>query len=99
MIEGERRDVREDETGDVWRSERFYGRFRRVVPLPEGTDVGSAVARYDNGVLEVTLQLPESSRGRRIPIQGAGQEGQRQGQGQVQNAPSPSAQSQKVERH
>lgn len=103
VIEGERKGAREDETGDVWRSERFYGRFRRVVPLPEGADPGGAVARYDNGVLEVTVQLPESSRGRRIQIQGSGQ-GTRQDQGQVQNAPNQSApsqsgQSQKAERH
>ena len=99
VIEGERKDVREDESGDLWRSERFYGRFRRVVPLPEGVDAGNAVARYDNGVLEVTVQLPESARGRRIEIQGSGQGQRGQGQGQMQNAPTQSGQPQKSERH
>jgi HSP20 family protein len=98
VIEGERNDVREDNRGDVWRSERFYGHFRRVVPVPEGSNPENAVARYDNGVLEVTLPLPESSRGRRIQIQSSSQ-GERQGQGQLQNAPSQSGQSQKSERH
>ena len=98
VIEGERRDVREDETGDVWRSERFYGHFRRVVPLPEGTDASSAVARYDNGVLEVTVRVPEANRGRRIQIQSSGQ-GSRPDQGPLKNAPSQSGQSQPTERH
>ncbi len=75
VIEGERTRS-SDEQGDVWASERAYGRFRRTVVLPEGADPDKAQARYENGVLEVSVPLARVS-GRRIEIQTAGtQEGQ-----------------------
>ncbi|MBS1118969.1 MAG: heat shock protein Hsp20 [Deltaproteobacteria bacterium] len=69
VIEGEREDVREGQQGDVWQSERSYGRFQRVVALPEGANSNAAEARFDNGVLEITLPVPAESRGRQIQIQ------------------------------
>jgi len=76
VIEGERRSELEAEEEGVYRSERTYGRFSREVPLPEGADPQKAQARFENGVLEVTIPLAaESSRRRRIEIQrGAGQQ-------------------------
>lgn len=69
VIEGERAVPSEDQQGDVWHSERPYGRFRRVVALPEGADLENAEARYQNGVLEVSIPIPVSqARGRRIEI-------------------------------
>jgi HSP20 family protein len=54
----------------MYRSERSYGSFHRAVPLPEGVDPEKVEARFDGGVLEVTLPLaPESSRRKRIEIQ------------------------------
>jgi HSP20 family protein len=70
VLEGERRQEREVERSGMYRAERTYGTFRRVIPLPEGVDPESAEARFDNGVLEVTLRLPEEkARRRRIEIQ------------------------------
>jgi HSP20 family protein len=70
VLEGERRQEREVERSGMYRAERVYGTFRRMIPLPEGVDPESAEARFDNGVLEVTLRLPEEkARGRRIEIQ------------------------------
>lgn len=66
VIEGER--AVPGEAGDVWQSERSYGRFRRVVSLPEGIDADQANARFDNGVLEITLPIPSSQIGRRVQI-------------------------------
>src|SRR2546427_469881 len=52
VIEGERRsEVEAEEEGGVYRSERIYGRFSRVIALPDGVDVDRAQARFDNGVL------------------------------------------------
>jgi HSP20 family protein len=69
VIEGERRHEREVEGSGMYRAERVYGTFRRVVPLPEGVDPGSAEARFDNGVLEVSFRLAEERRrGKRIEI-------------------------------
>jgi HSP20 family protein len=69
-IRGERRHEREEEREGVYRSERSYGSFSRVVPLPEGTITDSAKATFRDGVLEVVMQAPgrEVKRGRRIEI-------------------------------
>jgi HSP20 family protein len=70
IIEGERRsEIEAEEEGGVYRSERIYGRFARTIPLPEGADLEHAQARFDEGVLEITVPLPQSGR-RRIEIQG-----------------------------
>lgn len=69
VVEGERRAAREEQREEAVRSEFEYGVFRRVIPLPEGTDLEGAVADLDNGVLEVALRLPEEAqRGTRIPV-------------------------------
>jgi HSP20 family protein len=72
-IQGERKQEHEEEREGVYRSERQYGSFYRVVPLPEGTIADSAKATFKNGVLEITLQAPprEVSRGRRLEIKEA----------------------------
>lgn len=69
-IEGERREEHEEDREGYYRSERSYGSFYRVVPLPEGAITDSAKARFNNGVLEVVVEAPprEVSRGRRLEI-------------------------------
>ena len=69
-IEGERKEEHNEEREGYYRSERSYGSFCRVVPLPEGTIPESARASFNNGVLEVTIQAPprEVSRKRRVEI-------------------------------
>jgi HSP20 family protein len=69
-IEGERREEHEEDREGFYRSERSYGGFCRVVPLPEGAIPESAKATFNDGVLEVTIQAPprEVSRTRRIEI-------------------------------
>jgi HSP20 family protein len=53
-------------------SERYYGRFERVIPLPFPVDEDKAEASFQNGVLTVTL--PKSAKaedkGKRIAIGG-----------------------------
>ena len=70
VLEGERRSEIEEEREGMYRSERSYGSFRRAIPLPEGFDASSAEAHFENGVLEITLAMPEApARARRIEIQ------------------------------
>jgi HSP20 family protein len=72
-IRGERKhEQQEDRDGMFW-SERSYGSFCRVVPLPPGTLTDSAKATFNNGVLEVVMQAPsqEGRRGRKIDISGS----------------------------
>jgi HSP20 family molecular chaperone IbpA len=69
-IEGERREEREEDREGYYRSERSYGSFYRVIPLPEGAITESAKANFNNGVLEIVLQAPprEVSGKRRLEI-------------------------------
>jgi HSP20 family protein len=69
VIEGERRDEREETEGKVYRSERVYGAFRRMIPLPEGVDVENAKSTFRNGVLEVVIPAQQmQSRRRQLEI-------------------------------
>jgi HSP20 family protein len=69
-IRGERKLEKEEEREGVFWSERSYGGFSRVVPLPPGAIADSAKANFHNGVLEVVIQAPsqEVRRGRKVDI-------------------------------
>jgi HSP20 family protein len=70
IIHGERKVEHEHKLGGAYRSERRYGEFYREIPLPEGTNPEQAKAQFRNGVLEVTLPVPQQASNRRqIPIQ------------------------------
>ena len=60
VLQGERKREWEEERGGVRRSERTYGSFYREIPLPEGAKADQAKAQFNNGVLEVTIPIPES---------------------------------------
>jgi len=72
-IRGEKKAEAEDEQRGF--SERYYGRFERVIQLPFVVEEDKAEASFKNGVL--TLTLPKSpkahERGKRIPIKGQGE--------------------------
>jgi HSP20 family protein len=69
-ISGERRQEKEDDRGGVYRFERSYGAFLRVIPLPEGAITDQAKASFKDGVLEIAVPAPpeQVSRGRRLEI-------------------------------
>jgi HSP20 family protein len=69
-IRGERKNEHREEREGVYWTERSYGSFCRVVPVPPGTITDSAKASFNNGVLEVVMQAPsqETRRGRKIDI-------------------------------
>jgi HSP20 family protein len=70
IIQGERKYEQEEKNKGVYRSERRYGRFYRAIPLPEGTTAEQAKAQFKNGVLEISLPLPQQKTSRRqIPIE------------------------------
>lgn len=71
-IHGERKQDRQEERDGMFWTERNYGRFTRVIPLPSGALADSAKASFNNGVLEVVMQAPpaEARRGRRLEISG-----------------------------
>lgn len=67
-IQGERKREREEEREGVYRSERSYGSFCRVIPLPEGAITEQAKASFNDGVLEITMPAPPATKGRRLEI-------------------------------
>jgi HSP20 family protein len=70
VIQGERKREHEEHRGGYHRSERSYGSFYRAIPLPEGAKAEEARAQFNNGVLEVSIPVPEEKRrGREIPIE------------------------------
>ena len=87
VIEGERRHEHEERLEGGYRSEIEYGRFYRLIPVPEGANIDQAQARMNNGVLEVAIPMAEERHRRRsIPVEtGAGQATQTAGE-QAQTA-------------
>jgi HSP20 family protein len=67
-IHGERKGEREEEREGYYHSERSYGAFYRVIPLPEGTITDQAKGTFKDGVLEITMPAPPASKGRRLEI-------------------------------
>ena len=71
----ERRAEHEQRTGGYHRIERSSEPFRRSLRLPEAIDPESITARFENGVLEVTVPKPEPRTPHKVAITvGAGAE-------------------------
>jgi HSP20 family protein len=59
------------ENGPQWRRlERGFGKFERVLQLPEGLDPDAIDASLSDGVLTLRLPMPQARRPRRIEITG-----------------------------
>jgi HSP20 family protein len=67
-ISGERNEEKV-ENGEVYRSERFFGRFQRTVALPATVDAGRIKAQYQDGILTVTLPKAEEAKPKQIDVQ------------------------------
>lgn len=68
-LSGERKAADVPEKATVHINERFAGRFRRVVSLPDDIDPASVAAKYRDGVLQVRIQRKEEAQPRRITIE------------------------------
>ncbi|QIA26570.1 Hsp20/alpha crystallin family protein [Thermaerobacter sp. PB12/4term] len=72
VIRSETRRETRNEGDGYYLMERRFGRFHRVVPLPERVNPEGAQARCRNGVLRVEIpKLQDQGRGRRVPVTGA----------------------------
>jgi len=65
ILEGERKREKEEKGEGYYRSERSYGTFRRVIPLPEGVKAETAKAVITDGVLEVRMPIAKVEEKRR----------------------------------
>ena len=71
-ISGERKAEQEEERGGYYVRERRYGSFSRSLTVPEGVDESKIHARYENGVLEVTVEGAAAvQEPKRIQIEGS----------------------------
>ncbi|MBV9301697.1 MAG: Hsp20/alpha crystallin family protein [Acidobacteriaceae bacterium] len=69
VLRGERKSEHEHKLGGAYRSERRYGEFYREIPLPDGVNPDEAKAQFRNGVLEISVPVPQQVSNRReIPI-------------------------------
>jgi HSP20 family protein len=70
IIEGERKQERKEEDKGFHRIERSYGTFYRSIPLPKGAKTDQAKAELTDGVLKITMPVPETKVPiRQIPVQ------------------------------
>jgi len=66
VIRGEKKQEREEKKRDYHLTERTYGEFQRVIPMPRGLDADKVKASFKKGVLHVTLpKTPEARQNRR----------------------------------
>ncbi|QGU33920.1 Hsp20 family protein [Thermochromatium tepidum ATCC 43061] len=68
-IAGERKAEAVPENAAVHIDERFAGRFRRVLTLPDDIDPNAVTARCRDGVLHVSVARKEAAQARRITVQ------------------------------
>lgn len=59
IISGDKRFESTSEEQGCYRVERSFGHFQRAVPLPAGIDLDRAEARFENGML--TLSVPKAA--------------------------------------
>jgi HSP20 family protein len=59
----------ETTTGNMLRSERYYGQQYRSFSLPQDVDDEKAEAKYQDGVLELTLPKKPGTGGKQLSIQ------------------------------
>jgi HSP20 family protein len=64
-----KRETEAKEGTEVLRSERFYGSYWRSFTLPVEIDEAASNAKFEDGVLELTLAKKAASAGRRLTIQ------------------------------
>lgn len=69
-IRGERKQESEKKEKNYHRIERSYGQFVRRLDLGEQIDLNNVKAKYENGVLDITVKKSETSAVKQIQIEG-----------------------------
>jgi HSP20 family molecular chaperone IbpA len=68
-IEGERKAETEEKRSGYIHTERNYGKFYRAIALPERANADKASAEFTDGVLTITVPVPEVVRtAKEIPV-------------------------------
>lgn len=67
-ISGAREEAALKEGENYHRQERSYGRFTRSLQLPFHVEAGKVEAKYDKGILRVTLPRAEADKPKKIAV-------------------------------
>jgi HSP20 family protein len=67
-ISGERKRERQIRKENLYRAERFYGKFERSISLPKDADKENIKASYKDGVLKITIPKKEETKPKKIDI-------------------------------
>ena len=67
-ISGERNSENRYEDAEVYRSERFVGKFQRTVTLPSPVAADKVKAQYKDGILTMTLPKTEKAKPKHIDV-------------------------------
>jgi HSP20 family protein len=62
IIEGERKKEHKEDHEGYHRYERSYGKFYRSIPLPEGAKTDQIKAEISDGVLKVSMPVPQEKK-------------------------------------
>lgn len=67
-ISGERKREEKHTDAEIYRSERFYGRFNRSIVLPKPVDTDQVTASYKDGILTVRLPKTPAAKPKQIEV-------------------------------
>src|SRR5436190_2487741 len=67
-ISGERKNEEEFKDAEVYRSERFVGRFQRALTLPTPVAADQIKAQYKDGILNITLPKADEAKPKQIDV-------------------------------
>ncbi len=67
-LKGERKYEHEEEKENYHRVERMYGHFQRSFRVPEGVTEKDIKAKYQDGVLELTIPTPKKPKAIEVKI-------------------------------
>ncbi|MBI5137685.1 MAG: Hsp20/alpha crystallin family protein [Nitrospirae bacterium] len=72
-IKGEKKTEMAETREGAYHGERYYGAFRRMIPLPAEVEAGKVAASFRKGVLTITMPKAKAAEGevRRIEVKAA----------------------------
>lgn len=70
-VSGQKKSETEKKDGEYFHRECSYGSFSRSLSLPSGVDENAVDAKFNNGVLTITVQKPENAerKTKKVPVQ------------------------------
>jgi HSP20 family protein len=68
-VRGERKEATENKDKNIHRIERSYGSFQRSIDIPGGFEGDKVEAKFEDGVLRVTLPKRSEQRPKQIKVE------------------------------